>query len=421
MGLLVQQKEIIIEQWKQISNTNYEISTIGQVRNLLTGQLLKQKIDKYGYPCIGLITLDKQKIYKTTHRLVAEAWIPNLYDLPQINHIDGNKLNNHISNLEWISAKDNINHSYKHLLNPNTNHCTLYDALVNKTVKFQSVKSAAKYLNIRSNVLHALIRYSNMNPILNRYIIKLENENNFRNLPNSINFGDPIWVFDLIKVRFTQYPSINMAAYFTGIRSLSSLRFKEYLVIAGYIVSKNKELIKSIIPKVDLMNLEEKRTTYILAPYRPVPNSYILYNYYTKEEFSFNDTESIALFLNKLSPDRIITKAQISCRISDAAGTNRTGLIKGFGIKSESSDFAWYQYTEEVILSSKFGFKAPMRIYKVIFNGVEELIIGTEELVKKFNYPIGNKSLYAITQHNVLKFVNIPNLRIDRLNKPICN
>lgn len=47
------------------------------------------------------------------HRLLAEAFIPNPLNLPQINHIDGNKINNALSNLEWVTAKQNMQHGFK--------------------------------------------------------------------------------------------------------------------------------------------------------------------------------------------------------------------------------------------------------------------------------------------------------------------
>lgn len=64
-----------------------------------------------GYERITLSNNGKKKTF-SIHRLVAIAFIPNPNNLPEVNHIDGNKMNNNYTNLEWISSKDNIKHSF---------------------------------------------------------------------------------------------------------------------------------------------------------------------------------------------------------------------------------------------------------------------------------------------------------------------
>lgn len=58
-----------------------------------------------GYKCVKL-----NGKHESIHRLVAKAFIPNPENKPEVNHIDGNKQNNHVSNLEWVTSKENINH-----------------------------------------------------------------------------------------------------------------------------------------------------------------------------------------------------------------------------------------------------------------------------------------------------------------------
>lgn len=96
----------------------YEISNIGNVKSLNYRQTknsnnLKPKISKQtGYK---EVVLSNKKTKKTIsiHKLVASAFIPNLDNKPCINHIDGNKLNNHVDNLEWCSYSENTVHSFK--------------------------------------------------------------------------------------------------------------------------------------------------------------------------------------------------------------------------------------------------------------------------------------------------------------------
>jgi hypothetical protein len=74
------------------------------------GRWLKE-CDVQGYKVYGLMNNNKLYQYKT-HRLVALTYIPNPENKPQVNHINGNKSNNHISNLEWCTAKENNVHAY---------------------------------------------------------------------------------------------------------------------------------------------------------------------------------------------------------------------------------------------------------------------------------------------------------------------
>lgn len=96
-------------------NNKYIITNTGKVFNNFTGKEMKQKIVA-GYKAVALRKFDNNKsiqtIYKI-HKLVATYFIPNPKNFPIINHKDGNKLNNEISNLEWCTYKENIIHAIK--------------------------------------------------------------------------------------------------------------------------------------------------------------------------------------------------------------------------------------------------------------------------------------------------------------------
>lgn len=105
-----------IEKWKQIPNLPYEISSLGKIRNL-QGKVLKTYIQNSGYEQIK-INYQGLHIHKSIHRLVAETFIPNPLNKEYVNHIDGNKLNNTVDNLEWCTNSENILHARKTGLNP---------------------------------------------------------------------------------------------------------------------------------------------------------------------------------------------------------------------------------------------------------------------------------------------------------------
>ena len=106
----------MVEQWRPIDGYEgyYLVSSMGRVIALPNSHhkaplLMKLKPERCGYLKIGLSMNNKQK-FLLVHRLVAKAFIPNPNDYPFINHIDENKKNNCVENLEWCTAKMNVNH-----------------------------------------------------------------------------------------------------------------------------------------------------------------------------------------------------------------------------------------------------------------------------------------------------------------------
>lgn len=101
------QKQIIIDN----ELTDYEINSEGYVFSHKTNKKLTGSIYASGYCMVRLTTKNKGKKAYCMHRLVAEAFIPNPYNLPVVNHKDGNKLNNNVDNLEWVTQSQNRRHA----------------------------------------------------------------------------------------------------------------------------------------------------------------------------------------------------------------------------------------------------------------------------------------------------------------------
>ena len=100
-----------MEIWKDIYGyeNKYQVSNIGNIRNIKTGKYLKVQTYKTGYCYIDLYNNGQPKKY-LIHRLVAQAFIPNPYNLPYVNHKDCNPLNNNANNLEWCTQQYNVNY-----------------------------------------------------------------------------------------------------------------------------------------------------------------------------------------------------------------------------------------------------------------------------------------------------------------------
>jgi hypothetical protein len=94
----------------------YSVSNDGIIINNITGQILSQREATNGYMRVNLrqgnVRYEKPKT-RAIHRLVAEAFIPAVQGKDYVNHIDGNKHNNDVSNLEWCTASENISHAIK--------------------------------------------------------------------------------------------------------------------------------------------------------------------------------------------------------------------------------------------------------------------------------------------------------------------
>ena len=147
------------EIWKDIPNYDglYQVSNLGNVKSLnryvrtcgnakrlVKEKILKATLDNTGYYVVGLYKNNIQSNYHI-HRLVIEAFIPNTQNKPQVNHIDGNKLNNCLDNLEWCTASENGIHAYNHNLNKSRKEINQYDLGGNFVKKWDSIKDAQAF------------------------------------------------------------------------------------------------------------------------------------------------------------------------------------------------------------------------------------------------------------------------------------
>ena len=172
-------KIIIKEKWKFVyidnEKTKYLISSYGNLKNSKNNKYIKKLIDKDGY--IKYHISHKNKEYnKKAHRLVAEAFIPNPLNYPQVNHKDENKQNNYVGNLEWCSQSYNINYSLKRRKNNKT--C--------KRFKKELVIKICKLIKKGYSNKNILIKLNLKNTSRNRsLIISIRSKRNWNSISNN--------------------------------------------------------------------------------------------------------------------------------------------------------------------------------------------------------------------------------------------
>ena len=104
-------KQIIIDGIATVYKVNENGDVIGKF-----GKKLKPNTVTKGYQMVKLYMDNGKKRNASVHRLVAEAFIPNPDNKPEVNHNDGNKKNNHVDNLEWVTGSENVKHAFDHKL-----------------------------------------------------------------------------------------------------------------------------------------------------------------------------------------------------------------------------------------------------------------------------------------------------------------
>ena len=146
------------EVWKDIQGYEglYQISSYGRCRRIDRKYILKPHKTNRGYDIYQLTVKGKIKNY-LIHRLVAQTFIPNFKNKPQVNHIDGNKDNNRVDNLEWCTCSENMKHAYDNGLikiceginNHNHRSVLQYTKYMKFLKKWNSIAEASRELMLK--------------------------------------------------------------------------------------------------------------------------------------------------------------------------------------------------------------------------------------------------------------------------------
>lgn len=135
----------------------YLITCDGRVQSLQDYKYLKLSKNPNGYYKISL-SLNGNKDQVLIHRLVALHFIPNPYGYEQVNHKDGDKANNNVSNLEWCSREQNIQHSLEAGLRKGFMSAVDKENYLHRVLKGEQVKDIAATIGRRAETLHKMLR-----------------------------------------------------------------------------------------------------------------------------------------------------------------------------------------------------------------------------------------------------------------------
>lgn len=137
-----------MEEWAEINDfTDYLISNYGRVYSCNRDIILTPYVNYYfGYE---RVSLGHPRVRKYVHRLVAEAFVPGFDYGLDVNHIDGNKRNNHEENLEWVTRSENIQHSWRIGLSKSGNMRRIM--VIETGDVFDSINSCSDYLGFHRN------------------------------------------------------------------------------------------------------------------------------------------------------------------------------------------------------------------------------------------------------------------------------
>jgi NUMOD4 motif/HNH endonuclease len=108
--------DLSLEEWRDVVGYvgQYQVSDLGRVKSLArANRLMTLFVDRQGYLTVSLRKPRGVALRKSVHRLVAMAFIPNRRKLPQVNHLDGNKTNARVENLEWVTRHQNQRHAIR--------------------------------------------------------------------------------------------------------------------------------------------------------------------------------------------------------------------------------------------------------------------------------------------------------------------
>lgn len=200
-------------------STSYYITEDGKCYNSNTGKYLRGQVNsKNGYFSYNLTLPDGRKKRCYAHRLVALAFIPQTdADKNQVNHIDGNKLNNYIDNLEWVSPRENQEHALENGLRTYS-HVFCFNKDKELVAEYLNIQQASKATGLSSSIINQELNKDIKTLSGNFYWSKTKE---LGSVKNYINLGKAkiVYQYDLQGKFINKYNSTGQAARSLGVSS----------------------------------------------------------------------------------------------------------------------------------------------------------------------------------------------------------
>jgi hypothetical protein len=368
------------EEWKSIPGYDgYEASDLGRISRIINGHryMISPWDSNKGYLRVAIFKKGKQ-VKRLVSRLVAIAWIPNPDNKPQVNHINGNKHDNTIGNLEWTTGSENVKHAVSTGLT-STNIKVTLENLVDKTlVDYDSLNQLSKALDMAMDTLVTYIPRSKKYPIYGKFVVHITEESIDQMLNTFTVNAKQVYVYDCVTKTTATYASMAHAAIYTGVNTYT---VREALGIKNQPKYYNGGYVFSYAP-IKHKNWETEeyylwdRDRIWSKPYNKNYTGFECYNYDTKEVTTYDNRNDVANAVG-------CTQDEVTRAVVNSNTKLRTWLLRGYGIRSLGSVLEWYQYPEAAILNSKVGLKFDLPVFKVTYpNGDSKYKYGVSDVAK---------------------------------------
>ena len=385
----------------------YGINENGVIKNLLTGKIMKTRISTHGYVRTSLYK-NGIKFAPSVHRMLAEIHIPNPHNKVTVNHIDGNKLNNTLNNLEWATVRENTIHAYENDLSTSNVRVIVKDLETNEEKEYRSLQYFSKIIGVHLKGLISYIKFSYLYPFNNRYVIKVVDENR---LLNSENGGGRkrVYVYDIVEDKQYNFSSIGSCSYMLGLRSVTKISKKGGESI-GFIINYReppKPKDSYFLTKEQMAKNREKyrSKSYVQKLYKVAAIDLLsedkkVIHFETKREYVdyINNKHNINDSVNRFCNFKKIPNKKLLLY--------RGYLIQEYNDVSELKPWRC-DYTLEDVYNSRLGRSISYRVYK---DNYGNLFLSAYFVLKKYEDKFKDKSIL---------YSSLTNMTTDDINKAI--